>query len=261
MRVKLLFSIIAILAAPCLADTLVVDLSGSGDYLTIQSAIDAALDGDTVLLRDGIYTGVGNRNMLIDRKQLNIISENGRSNCIIDCNELGEGFYIRYSDNVSIEGLTIINGWSEAKSGDAGAGGGVDIWKSKVVIQSSKFKQCYATHIGGAVNCGGSGGNVILVDCIIEDCESGYMGGAVGTQGSGLHLRDCVIKDCYSYISGGGIYAYLAWGSFENVLFEHNHSLQGGGIYFASFRGDINKCHFLNNHAGLFGSGIHAAGF
>ena len=258
MRKGLFFSIIAMLTVSCFADTLIVDLDGYGDYLTIQSAVNAAQDGDTVLIRDGVYTGNKNRNILIDGKQLKISSENGNSNCIIDCNELGEGFYIWESENVIIRGLTIVNGKSVKKPMEENGGGAIEAVQSIVEIQSCKFKNCYASNLGGGIYCHGRSGNVNIEDCIFEDCESGYRGGAVATQWSGLHLRSCVIKDCNSYIYGGGVYAYLARGSFENVLFERNHSLQGGGVYFASFRADINKCHFLNNHAGFNGSGVHA---
>ncbi|MBN1419444.1 MAG: right-handed parallel beta-helix repeat-containing protein [Planctomycetes bacterium] len=43
------------LSSVCPAATHVVDLSGGGDFRAIQPAIDAAADGDTVLIRPGVY--------------------------------------------------------------------------------------------------------------------------------------------------------------------------------------------------------------
>jgi hypothetical protein len=43
------------LAIPAWAATLTVDLNGGADYTDIQSAIDAAADGDTVLVKPGEY--------------------------------------------------------------------------------------------------------------------------------------------------------------------------------------------------------------
>ena len=48
------------------ADTIYVDMNGGGDYLTIQEGINAANDGDTVLVADGIYTGTNNKNLTWD---------------------------------------------------------------------------------------------------------------------------------------------------------------------------------------------------
>lgn len=54
------------------------------EYGTIQEAIDAALEGDTVLILDGTYTGAGNRDLIIDNKYITLISQNGPEYTIID---------------------------------------------------------------------------------------------------------------------------------------------------------------------------------
>ena len=51
----ILLTLIFIAAIALNADTIVVDLAGGGDYTTIHAAVEAASDGDTVLVLSGTY--------------------------------------------------------------------------------------------------------------------------------------------------------------------------------------------------------------
>ena len=74
------------LAAPSIAGIIYVDANGTGDYPTIQAAINYAVNGDTVLVADGTYTGSGYRDIDFKGKSITLRSENGPENCIIDVN-------------------------------------------------------------------------------------------------------------------------------------------------------------------------------
>ena len=62
-----------------------VAADGSGDYPTIQAAIVAAADGDSIFLGDGTYRGAGNRQLEIFGKALSILSESDDpTTCVFD---------------------------------------------------------------------------------------------------------------------------------------------------------------------------------
>jgi len=60
---------------------------------TIQWGINACPNGGTVSVKDGIYTGSNNKNLTWSGKHITVRSENGPSNCIIDCEHSGRAFY------------------------------------------------------------------------------------------------------------------------------------------------------------------------
>ncbi len=54
-------------------------------YPTIQAAIDAAGDGDRVMVFNGTYTGAGNTDLDFGGKAITVRSKFGANHCIIDC--------------------------------------------------------------------------------------------------------------------------------------------------------------------------------
>ena len=62
-NVKIILVLTIVLVGLCGADTIIVNWDGSGDYTTIQAAIDIAVEGDEVVVADGTYIGEGNRDI------------------------------------------------------------------------------------------------------------------------------------------------------------------------------------------------------
>jgi hypothetical protein len=104
------------------AEILHVTPDGAGDYPTIQAAVDASSDGDVILLGDGVFTGDGNRDVVVYYKDLRIASESGDpARTVIDCYDdagLHRAWLIRFNE-MSIEGISMMGG--DAGSGFGGA--------------------------------------------------------------------------------------------------------------------------------------------
>ena len=58
---RLPHTLLALLAVggPAVADTLTVDCNGTKDYTTIQAAVNAASNGDEIVVAPGVYTDTG----------------------------------------------------------------------------------------------------------------------------------------------------------------------------------------------------------
>jgi hypothetical protein len=89
------------------------DGSSAHPFDAIQEGIDAASGGDTVLVLDGTYTGVGNREIEFKGKAITVRSQNGPTNCIVDLQgtvrKPGFVFDDAEDPNSILDGFTITN--------------------------------------------------------------------------------------------------------------------------------------------------------
>ena len=99
-------------------------------FCTIQMGIDAASDGDTVLVQPGTYTGEGNRDISLFGKSITVGSSAGPDTTTIDIQgsptSIHRGFYLTHGETSDsmIEGFTIINGYLQGDTGGSGPNGG-----------------------------------------------------------------------------------------------------------------------------------------
>jgi hypothetical protein len=235
-----------------------VRADGTGDYPTIQAAINAAFNGDTVLVADGTYTGNGNRDIDFLGKAITVCSENGPENCIIDCQNSGRGFYFHNLEGPAsmLEGFTITNGHVESR------GGAIRLLCSSPTIRSCIFYDNSSGINGGALHCGYAGScgllsNPTVIDCVfIENtCYSGAGGGAVYGSSTGAEFRNCVFERNSANRCGGAVYGSSA--TFINCVIKNNTaSEQGGGFDFWGNHATLINCTIVGNSAGTYGGGI-----
>ncbi|MCK4606243.1 MAG: right-handed parallel beta-helix repeat-containing protein [candidate division Zixibacteria bacterium] len=110
------YSILVIVGVLCCVTAFGATIHVPGDQPTIQAGIDAAVNGDTVLVANGTYTGDGNRDIDFGGKGIVLRSENGPDFTIIDCNcsviDCHRGFFFHSGEDSAavVDGFTITDG-------------------------------------------------------------------------------------------------------------------------------------------------------
>ncbi|MCK5175031.1 MAG: hypothetical protein KAR47_16675 [Planctomycetes bacterium] len=262
MRKLTILWVLHIISALSVAGTINVNWDGSGDYTTIQAAIDAADTNDIVVVADGTYTGSGNYDIDFKGKAITVRSEHGPENCIIDVDEGHRGFYFHSNEdpNTSIlDGFTIT---------------GAELWETT----DTNLPEGY---IGGGICIVDSGATIR--NCNITDNSSsdrvhyGGKGGGIYLRNSNSRIIDSVISgnvsSCGPYGwpgQGGGIYLEYSQVTIDNCLISNNRAEPceweewfeggvGGGIYSLSSNLAITNCIIAGNWAYATGGGICAS--
>lgn len=170
-----LFLACLILAPPSVASTYVVDPYGTGDYPTIQAAVNACVNGDIIQLTDGTFTGVGNRDIRFNGRSLTVRSQSGDpTRTIIDCELAEQAFVIFDGGEEHFQGMTMTRGRDSSWGGSVYVG----------MAAHGVFVDC----IFSDNSAPGNAGAVMIMDCGYAEFEgctftgnSSSAGGAVCT--------------------------------------------------------------------------------
>ncbi len=227
------------------------------DQPNIQSGIDAAKDGDTVLVADGIYRGAGNVNIDFKGKQITVKSQNGAKATIIDCGKEAEtrGFTFHNEEtNVSVlDGFTIRNGVHELGGGIYCNNASPTI-KNCVITENRSVAPNLQGRGGGGIYCFNSDAVIIACKIIDNSANSDYGAGVLFTGSTTQNKSQPSLINCtISKNEGDAVFCY---DEVNPVIKDCTVSQNNGrGIVYNRFaRGDntITNCLITQNS----GSGI-----
>ncbi|MBN2063316.1 MAG: hypothetical protein JW745_00825 [Sedimentisphaerales bacterium] len=239
--------LVQLLAIICLISVIHVGYSQAdelrvpGVYPTIADAVEAAVNGDEIVLaaRSGGYTAAGNINIEISGLAITIRPE-GPDNAApvtIDCMGSSQSyvraFNLANGASLTLKRLIIKNGYNTL-------GGAILVNNSSIVIEDSTFSSCYSVSTGGAISVSGASSTVMISNCDFDINQAEFSGGAISVSGNiPVSISGCSFTD--------------------NISSDNDLGGDGGALAIEDNTEGVNidRCSFIGNYAGNFGGAIY----
>jgi hypothetical protein len=255
MRVVLpLLLAVLISTAAAHAATFLIDPAGTGDFPTIQAALDAAGNGDTILLADGVFAGAGNRDLDFLGKAVTVRSvADDPAACVLECGgsatEPHRGVLFRTGEDSTavLAGVTIRGGWFETGP----AGGAI----ACVQGSSPAVARCvFTANRDAAVACFG-GASPRFTECVFRGNGGPRAGAVYAEQYCAPVFRACRFEANRSPGSGAGTFCNFCRPRFEDCLFTGNVGTGMGALHFLAFvEATLTGCTFAGNSCAVTGT-------
>ncbi len=258
----IILSVLA-LAAPAFAKTWHITVDGTGDAPSIQSAVLASSNGDTILVAPGHYTWSNQNTEPTDvyamiqfdqgRERIALLSEAGPYQTIIDAEQQGRVMATKGLNYVTVDGFTLTGGRSHPL--DLPIGGCMTLHISHDTFRNCIFTQNFSS--SGAVAWVGG-----LAQPTFENCEFYENYGYNGTlflvnTSTPITIRNCSFHHNVCDGGGGAIYMVHVRAVVEDCVFAFNRAPQGGAIYMTDmWEATVSRCTFVRNE-GTETSGFH----
>jgi YD repeat-containing protein len=261
------------------------------DQPTIQAAIDAAMNGDTVLVADGTYK----ENINFNGKAITVTSVHGASKTTIDGGGIASVVTFKTNESAGsvLSGFTITNGFATFDGAgifissatptithnvitkNAGCEGvGIDVQFGGPLIQGNIISNnsqagCSGGAGGGGIEVGGESSGTRIISNVIANnsmTNSGIGGGGISLFAAGAPIIE---NNIIAGNDGGGTGGGLALANDASPriiqnLFLHNTATQGGAIYWVipvSTPGLLLLNNTIAENSSGFGSAIFDGGF
>lgn len=206
------------------AHTWRVDPFGSGDFVSIQDAVDAATDGDEIIVSPGIY----HESIDLLGKAIEVRGEAGAGRTLVDAGGEGSAIRVRFTPGGAprIAGLTLTGGnGTVLRDRDGRFGGGILVELASPLVEECVIKANEANNGGGVFVVSGS---PRFVRCSVIANSAGTGGGGAVELDGGAVFEQCEILD-NAAVFGGGVDLYRSRARFDRCRFRGNRALEGGG--------------------------------
>ena len=240
--VGLLLCWAALSPLPASGATYQVKRDGTGDFTTIQAAIDVAVDGDVILVHPGTYY----ENIRFEGKNITLRSLDPEDDAIVASTVIDggqNGSVVRFAgtedERCELSGLTITNGQSDYGGGIHGGR-----YHAGAVITGCTISGNGVTYFGGGLyRCSGP-----ISNCTITGNSAAWGGGLFCCIGT---ISNCTINGNSAYYGGG---LCDCW-AISNCTIISNSAGEGGGVYGCD--GIISRCTINDNSASESGGGLY----
>ena len=232
------------------------------DYPTVQLAINASSNSDTVLVQTGTYydnINYNGKNIVVGSLFLTTLDTNYISQTIINGNQNGSVVTFENGEDstASLSGLTIANGIAASGGGILCKNNAYPTLTNLVIINNST----YDNKSGAGIYCNNA--NPAVMDVIISNNSSDWNGGGIYLKNSSPVLADVIISDNSAYYDGGGLFCEDSNPHLTNVIISNNSADRifslGGGIYCKEGSNPVlNDVEICGNQA-YYGAGICCA--
>ena len=228
----------ALLAIPPVLEGITIHVPK--DHPTIQAAIDAAVDYDTVLVAPGTYV----ENIDFKGKDIAVRSDDGAEVTVIDGGQVGSvvTFNSGETNNACIEGFTLTNGTGRFDGSSRYSGGGVYCENANPTIRHNRIwsngaGDFYSSGYGGGIFIGPCTSKLIVDNNEIESNSASSRGGGVSVVDGIARFAGNRVHGNYACY-GAGIELDHAEVELEKNLIYDNSAIDincgygvGGGVY------------------------------
>ncbi len=231
-----------------------VAADGSGDFTSIQKAIDSALQGAVIT----VYPGTYRENLVIGGKDISLISQKGPNSTIIDGSQSGSVIML-----VNVPASSRLDGFIIQNGSAIRCAGGIHCQNSSPAISNCIIARNSSVDSGGGIGCEQKS-SPIISNCSLNE-NSALAGGGISCDRSSPVIVDCLIIKNLAAASedsrgGGGIFCYNSAPVITNCTITNNSASCGGGINCfgpTCYQPKITNCNISQNLASDQGGGIY----